>query len=99
MKELSIDTTDLHHQVINNKHTDITSTYYLLLHQWLRQKNQSILTYYNSKSNLINRYKVIERVKEIYDKRITLRLDELSKSRKNHNAKSTSGKKKRSKTS
>ncbi len=88
MKELNIETKELQHQIVNNKHTNLTSTYYLLLHQWLRQKNESILNYYASKNNLINRYKVIEKVKEMYDKRLSLKLEELSKSKANKFVKS-----------
>ena len=39
MRELGLNTSDLGAQIANNKHTHLTATYYLLLQQWLRQKN------------------------------------------------------------
>jgi 5'-AMP-activated protein kinase catalytic alpha subunit len=81
MRELGIESQELQYQVANNKHTSLTSTYYLLLHQWLRQRNESVLSYYTLKSSLINRYKLIEKLKQMYDKRVSLRLEELSKSK------------------
>ncbi len=36
MNSLGINTHELKHQIINNKHTHLTSTYYLLLQQSLR---------------------------------------------------------------
>jgi hypothetical protein len=66
----------------NNKHNSITTTYYLLLQEWLRQRNESIVNYYSSKNNVINRYKLIEKVKENYEKRLIIRLEELDNSRR-----------------
>jgi len=61
-----MDVSQLRADISNNKHNSGTSTYYLLLQQWLRQKNESTLSYYNSKNSIINRYKIIEKVKSNY---------------------------------
>jgi hypothetical protein len=72
-----MESSHLREDIQNNKHNNLTSTYYLLLQQWLRQRNESILSYYVSKDNLINRYKLIEKVKENYDKRLIDRQEEV----------------------
>jgi hypothetical protein len=97
MRELSLQTGELAGQVSNNKHTDLTATYYLLLQQWLRQKDVTLIGYYASKDALINRHRVVEKAKEMYEKRLIVRLEELSRSRKNRGGKSE--RKKGSKTS
>ena len=55
-----------------------------------------MLNYYLNKNNIINRYRVIEKVKENYEKRLLIRLEELEKSRKIMREKNSN--KKRSKT-
>lgn len=74
MRKIPLDTHDLQGQIANNKHTHLTATYYLLLQQWLRQKNESLVSYYTSKDALVNRHRVVERVKEMYERRLTIRL-------------------------
>jgi len=101
IKQLSISVEPLHSAIQNNKHNTLTTTYYLLLQQWLRQRNESLVNYYSSKNNVINRYKLIEKVKENYEKRLIIRLEELDNSRRlkaqsSHKTRGSS--KKRSKT-
>lgn len=77
MEELRLDTTGLQKDIANNKHNDNTATYYLLLQQELRQHNETILQYYLQKQYVINRYKLVEKVKEQYEKRLLHRISTL----------------------
>jgi len=67
---MGLETSELKHEIINNRHNDRTTAYHLLLQQDLRQKNETILNYFLSKTYIINRYKIIEKVKENYEKRL-----------------------------
>lgn len=85
-----MESSQLREDIQNNKHNNLTSTYYLLLQQWLRQRNESILSYYVSKDHLINRYKLIEKVKENYDRRLIDRQEEIQQRKASHNKKGKS---------
>jgi hypothetical protein len=99
MRELGVETGELAVQVANNRHTHLTATYYLLLQQWLRQKNESVVGYYAAKDALINRHRVVERVKEMYERRLNTRLEQLARSRDRNRQEARSQEKKRCKTS
>ena len=74
MNGMQVSTHKLRDYVLSNKHNNETALYYLLLQQSLREKNETIVNYYQGKHNIINRYKIIEKVKDIYERRLTERI-------------------------
>lgn len=58
----------------NNKHNNMTASYYLLLQKILKSRNQTIVSYYVRKNHIINRYIFIERAKINYERRVKLQL-------------------------
>ena len=66
MAQMRLNITKLKEYIKNNKHNDLTVTYYMLLQRMLRLKNMTAIAYYTGKANQINRYILIEKVKQNY---------------------------------
>ena len=76
IKELGLVTEGLKESIKKNKHNNLSCVYYLLLQRYLRSHNKSLGSYFSEKTNMINRYNYIVRVKATVDRKIREKIEQ-----------------------